>query len=319
MAVTAHVEDFPAFFARMTREPVYVILGVQGSGTNLLGKLLTRLSGFSVLQDYSLVVRAGARLRPDDGDDAIERQFRHLCAEIDPPGWKRKLKKCLVHRSEALEGMEDAFAGARPRTPAELVRFVYAYRAYRTGLSTMAIKSDDLWEQMDALDRLIPNRRIILLTRDFRDNVMSMCGKNFGPIEPVVAAHYVKSRFAHYEAEYRRADASGFHVRYEDILSAPGPTLQALCAHFALPVLIDPAGFASEFREGKVRRWASLTRRDLAWCESVLGDELDRYGYGRETRGEPPPGPVNWYGAVARDIARRVPQKIGHFAKQLRA
>lgn len=49
---------FKEFFEAARERPVYVVLGVQGSGTNLLSRLLVRIFGFSVLQDRSMVFRA---------------------------------------------------------------------------------------------------------------------------------------------------------------------------------------------------------------------------------------------------------------------
>jgi len=47
-------------YQTLTRnEPVYVILGVQGSGTNLLARIMNRVFGFSVVRDRALVFNAG--------------------------------------------------------------------------------------------------------------------------------------------------------------------------------------------------------------------------------------------------------------------
>jgi hypothetical protein len=45
----------------------------------------------------------------------------------------------------------------------------------------MAIKSDDLWETIGHIDMVLPNRRIVLLTRDFRDNLLSITKKDSDP------------------------------------------------------------------------------------------------------------------------------------------
>jgi hypothetical protein len=68
----------------------------------------------------------------------------------------------------------------------------------------MAIKSDDLWETIDRIDAVLPNRRTIFLTRDFRDNLLSVAGSDFGPIDPLHAARYVKHQVSVYEREYAR-------------------------------------------------------------------------------------------------------------------
>jgi hypothetical protein len=137
---------------------------------------------------------------------------------------------------------------------------------------------------MDALDRVLPNRRVVLLTRDFRDNVMSVVGKSFGPRMPAVAAEYVHSRFVHYEREYRRR--GGAHVRFEDLVAAPVPAIEAL-------------------------------GREIAWCESILRRELLEYGYGLETSGSRRPTAWDRTGMRGADAALRVPQKLRRLGRRL--
>jgi hypothetical protein len=311
--------SFSEFFMRMKKEPIYVILGVQGSGTNLLRSLLVRAFNFSFVQDQSLVYNAALSLGQAPPAAAVRQQFDGLYERLFPSALTRKTSRRIKSNS-SYEGIDQHFDPELVRSGADLAHFVYAYGAYTRGTTLMAIKSDDLWETIAGIDTVLPNRRIILLTRDFRDNLLSITQKDFGPIDPLVAARYVKQRFAHYDAEYRRTNsAERLHVRYEELLDAP----DAFVARFRQQFLSGTAQPPPPVDQGRIRRnnkrkWASLSRRQLALCEAILRDELNEYGYGTECEPVPPPGTAAWLLAGGRDAVKRVPQKLGGVAKRLR-
>ena len=311
--------SFPEFFEIARREPIYVVLGVQGSGTNLLRRILLGSFNFSFVQDQSIVFNAAAKLGSAPGADAVQRQFDFVRSRVFPTTLTRKTQR-LVRGNASFEGIDRYFEPAAIQSGAEFAQFVYAYGAFSRGTYLMAIKSDDLWEHIDEIDAVLPNRRIILLTRDFRDNLLSITRKDFGPVEPLVAAQYVKERFAYYDAEFRRTPPEHrYHVRYEDLLEAPEAFLAGFRKHFGLegddqsPGIVDK----SRIRRHNVKKWAGLDRRELAHCEAILGDQLRAYGYLPEC--DPlVPGPSAWLLARSRDTVKRIPQKLGSVATRLR-
>jgi hypothetical protein len=302
---------FETFLAGMKDQPVYVILGVQGSGTNLLRSILTKAFNFSVVQDQSLIYNAAMRLGATPSAAAIQGEFDALYSRMLPSALGKTGRR--IKTNGAFEGIDTHFDPRAITLGADLARFIYAYSAFSRGSTLMAIKSDDLWETISHIDTVLPNRRIILLTRDFRDNLLSITNKNFGPIEPLIAAHYVKERFSYYEAEYRRTpEDRRLHVRYEEMLESPDEFVARFGSHFRVgvqgqgPAPVDK----SRIRRHNVRKWAGLSARQLAHCEAVLWDELRAYGYESE-RGRPtPPGAAAWMVARMKDAVRRVPQKI---------
>ena len=178
---------FLDFYEASRDLPVYVLLGVQGSGTNLLRRFLVSAFNFSVLQDHALIFGIASRLGRSAAPNEVANQFAALKAEMFPSRMSQKFRtpKVKPRVSEPFRNVDAVFDPSLIRSSADFARFFYAYRAFSLGTSLMAIKSDDLWEYIDAIDDVIPNRHVILLTRDFRDNLLSVAGKNFGPIEPV--------------------------------------------------------------------------------------------------------------------------------------
>ena len=304
----------------MADTPVFVILGVQGSGTNLLSRVLVRGFDFSLIEDGSVIFHAAAKLGDSPAPADIRRAYNVVRSRLFPSPLARKTKR-LVKAKANFEGIDSHFEAAQIESGAGLARFVYDYGAYQLGTSRIAIKSDDLWEHIDRIDHVLPKRRIILLTRDFRDNLLSIASKDFGPIDPLSAARYVKRQFAFYEAEYLRTPvAYRCHVRYEDILDSPHAVARRLSDHFGLPLVSGwhTALDAICIRPGTRNKWESLGTRRLGQLEAFLSTELRRYGY-RAACGETEiPGRAEWIIATASDTVRRIGQKSLRVVSRLR-
>jgi hypothetical protein len=302
---------FSTFARRVADEPVFVVLGVQGSGTNLLSRILERAFHFSLIEDGSVIFKAAAGLGTDPPPARVRRAFSLITSRLVPTPLVRKTRR-LIKANADYDGIERHLDVTAIRSGADLARLVYAYGAFRLGTTRMAIKSDDIWEDIEHIAGILPNRRIILLTRDFRDNLLSVSRKDFGPIEPLNAAWYVKKQFACYEAEYRRTPpAHRFHVRYEDLLESPLSVVHQLWQHFDLPLAVggERAVQALNIRRGNVRKWSAIGKRTLAHVEAVLRDELTMYGYAPEV--------AVWVMTTASDTVKRLGQKGKRLVKRL--
>jgi len=312
--------SFAAFLAHGKQDPVYVVLGVQGSGTNLLRSILGTAFNFSFVQDQSIVYNAALELGADPSAAMVRRQFEFIRSRLFASALTRKMRR-RIKSNASYEGIEAHFDPSQIACGADLARFIYAYGAFTRGTTLMAIKSDDLWQRIDRIDSVLPNRRIVLLTRDFRDNLLSITKKEFGPVDPVVAARYVKTRFNRYEAEYRRTPpAHRLHVRYEELLEDPDGFVARFAQHFGTqpPDRTPPSVDRTRIRSNNMRKWKSLGPRDLACCEGILEHELQTYGYGLASAQPVAPGRAAWLLARARDTVKRVPQKLRNLVNRVR-
>jgi len=303
---------FREYFEASMNDPIYVILGVQGSGTNLLARLLTRLFGFSIMRDRASVFNAAGRLGPAPSPRDVEREIARFRKLVRPSRLRRMTSKYAIRNREPLEGIFSELVPSAVNSGADFARLIYAYRAYSLGASHAGIKSDDLWENIHLIDHVIPNRRVILLTRDFRDNLVSISGKRFGPIEPLRAAHYVKNQIGIYAREFRRAGESGHHITFEALLNDTRQFAEDLARHFSLKPIVDldSAIPALQFRPNKIGKWKALSQRELSLCEGVLHAELIEFGYQPTTPAPVLPSAVDMAVATARDTFKRLPQKL---------
>ena len=309
---------FTDYLEQIRDEPVYVIVGVQGSGTNFLGRILKRFYNFSLLRDRSAVFHAAARLGAEPRREEIEREIRRFTERAFPSPLRRKVGRVLADYA-AFPGIVSELRPERIRTGADFARIIHAYRAYSLGTTRMAVKSDDLWEGIDVIDAVLPNRRLLLITRDFRDNLLSVAGKEFGPVEPLCAAQYVKKQIARYAAEYRRTGDRAFHVKFETLVSSPELFLQEFTDHFGLSTVADPGTAAQQLRirPNKTQKWRNLSAQQLVWCEGLLREELLEFGYVPVSSPAVLPGRRALLSARARDVLKRIPQKVRHVAKRL--
>jgi hypothetical protein len=311
--------SFAAFRARMRSEPIYVILGVQGSGTNLLRSILDPVFNVSVVQDQSIVFNTAHRLGKTPSTDAVQREFNAMLPRLVPTALARKTLR-RIKTNGSFEGIDAHFDASTIASGTDLAYFVYAYSAYSRNSSLMAIKSDDIWETIAHIDDVLPNRRIVLLTRDFRDNLLSITNKDFGPADPLIAARYVKERFAWYDREYKRTPApQRIHVRYEDLLEDPDAFAARFRGHFGIGrdgEAVPPVN-TGRIRSGNVKKWSRLPTSTLVKCEAILANELAEYGYARACPPGAEPNSWEWMAASLSDTVRRVPQKVRSTIRRL--
>ena len=313
-ASTRHGQNlsFREYFETVRERPVYVVLGVQGSGTNLLGRILIRTFNFSLLRDRSMVFNAAVRLGTNPAAADIAREIGRFRTLVAPSKFDGVLGRKFIKQSEPFDGIFAELTPSAIRNGADFLRLIYAYRAYSLRMRDMAIKSDDIWEHINEIDTVLPNRRVILLTRDFRDNLMSIGGKHFGPIEPICAAQYVKQQFKLYDAEYRRSGVNGFHVKFETLVETPRRFIDDFARHYGLTPAVDPEAVLRTFhiRPNKIAKWKRLDAQDLAWCEGLLEGELRAYGYSPQTSAPVAPSKSVLFAAHVRDAFKRIPQKL---------
>lgn len=311
--------SFTAFRNRTAHQPIYVVIGVQGSGTNLLSRLLEQMFNFSLIEDGSVIFNVAARLGDTPSSSEIDRAYGTIRSRLFPSTLVRKTRR-LIKSNTSFDDIDAQFATLPIASGADLARLVYAYGAFRHGTDLMAIKSDDLWETIDRIDAVLPNRRTIFLTRDFRDNLLSVASKDFGPIDLLHAARYVKHQVSVYEREYARTPASHrFHLRYEDLLEAPATVARRMSAHFDLPMAptVDARLRTLKIRTGNTQKWRRLSAKRLAQVEAVLCRELQTYGYPLASATCESPRPADWMMATAADVVQRIGQKGRKIARRL--
>lgn len=304
---------FPAYFEATRNEPTYVILGSQGSGTNLLSRMLRAVFGFSVVLDRSLVYNAAANVLRQPTEKTIQREMQRVCHSLFPgPLRKRLIQKHYFHQAANYEGLEQHLGSVTIRSADEFARFFYAFHGFVASARHVAIKSDDIWEQIELLPQLIPRHRIILLVRDPRDNALSIMNKPFGPCEIYAASEYVQKRLRVYR-DVAEADPQGaIVIKYEELLNCPMDVARELTRFLGVEAAPDLEHQVEglNIRRANHDKWKKLPVADLNACEAVLGDDCRHFGYQTGVDTPPGVGPLERARRRSHDFALRIPQKL---------
>ncbi|HEX6986720.1 MAG TPA: sulfotransferase [Planctomycetaceae bacterium] len=313
-AVRTQPEFRDEFLASKSRD-VFFILGVQGSGTNLTAQLLRSVFGFSTVLDGSLIFRSAVRVHARPRREVVVREFRRVHRHLFPgPVRRRFTLRHYHHRNAGFRGIEEHFDPALIESGSDFARFFYTYHAWRIGTDRQAVKSDDLWQLLDHLGPMFPNRKLIHLVRDPRDNALSVTRKNFGPRDLFVAAKFVARQLDAYRREAARQPEGCVTVTYESLLAEPWVFITEFSERFGFSVPPDAAQAVDSLgiRQDNSRKWERLPKRDLTACEAVLERDLRDFGYGLSQPQVRAVGRAEAAGRHLRDWALRVPQKAEH-------
>ena len=305
---------FDSFYEQIKDQPTFIVLGAQGSGTNLLSRILTRALNFSVTKDRSLIFNAAANVCHDRTKERAVKEAKRVVSSLFPgPIRKRLLPRRYFNQNQNYIGIEEHLSKAFAGSPSEFANFFYSYHAFVIAKLHKAIKSDDIWENINLLPEIIPNYRVLLLVRDPRDNAISITNKNFGPCEIYHASRFVRQRMDAYIGLADRAPERAMSVKYEDLLSDPIACVKRFEGFVGAQITPDVEKQIEELniKRDNHQKWKKLPREDLAASEAVFADLLDRFDYERGTTGEWDPSNLSRVQRVIKDKMLRVPQKIG--------
>ncbi|MCO8122499.1 sulfotransferase [Stieleria sp. TO1_6] len=303
---------FVDYFQDMKSEPKYVILGCQGSGTNLVSRLLQQTLEFSVVHDRSLIFNAAVGLMRDQ--ESLGLQYAKIRKRIFPGKLRRRfMLKRHYRQAKHFQGLPSTIDSDLVKTPEDFANYLYAYHGYTTNAMHLGLKSDDLWESVEHIDVVIPNRRYLLLVRDPRDNAISITNKDFGPRNLYAASQYVQKRMSLYQAEVdRRTDIEAITIKYEDLLNEPQRQMETIAQEWRLNLCDDYIHRVEGLgiRKHNQSKWKKLSSEDLGVCESVLGEQIEKYDYPRSEQAKVELNKIHRIYYTASDVALRIPQRV---------
>lgn len=311
------VNDRPGFAAAwqsLRCEPTYVILGVQGSGTNLLCRILQDVFDISVTRDRSLICAAGVRVAGREDPGSISREMQRVWRSVFPnPLRRRFLARAYYHQAENYLGVEEAIGRIEIGSAADFTNFWYSYHAFRNGARRKGVKSDDIWRYVEQFDTVIPERRYIRLLRDPRDNALSIASKDWGPCNVLCAAQFVKHQARIYDKETTSHPEVSLVARYEDLLSSPELFIHRFAEQFDVALCDDWKDRLVKIgiRPGNRKKWERLSPDTLRFLEQRLQNLLEAHGYGVAASPGSQPGVWRKMSWLFDDTLRRVPQKAG--------
>lgn len=158
----------------------------------------------------------------------------------------------------------------------------------------------------DRIHELFPESKIIHITRDYRDNYMSLINVNFEvPIVPIVIYRW---KFALKKMWKLKAEHPGliYSIRYEDLVAEPEKQTRLLCGFLGIDFDPSVLGFYEKKEEAqaqyagnqdlskihkslfnpisteKVDKWKQeMTERQIRIADLVMGKTAEKAGYKR--------------------------------------
>ncbi len=294
-------------------KPTYVVLGVQGSGTNLVSRILARVFGVSIVRDRSLILGTAASLVGKTSAADYDRAWNKIYDCLFPgPIRKRLLSRQWYHQASEYRGIENHRQAVELKTPAEFADFFYSYHAFVAGRVDRGFKSDDCWQHLGAMPDVIPNRKTVLVVRDPRDNANSIMFKDFGPRTAFAASRFVNRQLDLYLAETDSRPSDSLVVKYETLLSRPTDFVADFAELSGIEVPPDAEQKLDELdiRVTNFDKWKKWNHRDIAVSESILHDKIERLGYDLQNHQVMPITPSIAATQQVIDVMKRIPQRI---------
>ena len=245
------------------------------------------------------LVRILAENRGRYGDLSADGPWRELCSDA------AEILATKVGRWQREWTAADLQRAVPRRSLAAPLRTVFAAEAKSAGKAHLFIKENHLHRSLPLVQRAFPGARIVAMVRDPRDMALSWQQSDVLRGGVVRAARVWRAdQDALLQVLNCLVRGRDIHLlRYEDLVSAPGPTLDAACAFVGLPP--DPAmldfhredgatvqASSSEawrnldrpLMSGNFHKWRDgLTPDQLTWVEAVCSGAMEAFGYRPET------------------------------------
>ena len=302
--------------ANTSQAPVFIV-GNDRSGTTMLRLILDRSPALSMPTE-SMIVEDFAPVRKQSGslaDHAAATQFlstvwnhpkvAHWGLPEQPPEMPRGLSHIDAYR----------FALSAP----------YKAYAHVHGKTGWGDKTPSYINLIDEIMAVWPNAQIVNIVRDGRDVSLSLRSMPFGGNNTWAMARDWARGIELGEAAALAYPGQVHRIRYEDLVSNPGPAIEQLCAAIGLEYeqqMLDihetpehkvVSGQEDWFEQvwnginqGSVGKWRrKMDQRQLVLFESIAGEQLDLLGYERATQDPSPASSAATAGYRVQNVAMR--------------
>jgi hypothetical protein len=241
------------------------VVGVQHSGTTLLGSMLNAHPELSTLPETHFIPAVLAL--HSHGDD-LRREFfavvtgAHSWPDLRVPSEVFQRALFEIRRFDLASGL----------------RCFYRLCANRFGKIRWGDETPSYTNYLRVIHEVLPEARFIHVIRDARDVALSSRDHWFGSVADLEgeASNWVwQIREARYQAQAVR---QYLEIRYEDLIADPQLVLQGVCRF--LELRYDPVMESSHPEPSRIGRWRTeMSGEERRRFEAVAGDMLRDLGY----------------------------------------
>jgi hypothetical protein len=275
-------------------QPPFFIVGAQRSGTTMLRLMLNEHSRLCVPFE-SVFVPAFFRREQEYGDLSDPEVVARMLDDIVADHWVRI--GGLVPDPQRVLDQE-------PRSYSALVNAIFMAYARLQGKERWGDKTPGYVTDLDLLNELWPDCRVVHLVRDGRDVALSLAGVSWGSSNLVRTAASWRWKTVLGRKMGAMMGGRYFEVCFEDLVQEPDRTLRRICEflgeHYE-PRMLDYIASGHAAMPEQSLKWhrSSISSPDqsraLEWqrrmslpdqivFDEVAGDALDLFGYTRVQR-----------------------------------
>lgn len=296
MIMTSNLEQIPFFF----------IIGRPRSGTTLLRSIFDAHPNVVLPFESPVILNLYKKYKKHRqwDDAAVDELYADLEKQPYFERW-RVDKEDLRQRIMSYQG-EISFQ--------VLVRLIYL------GYQSVFDKGEVKWFgdknpvysfYADRLYRMFPDAKFIHITRDYRDNLVSLKQVTFeAPIPALIAYRWVRANKL-MDKIIRKAPKQVYRLRYEDLAASPEVKTKEICNFLGIEFFPEQLEYrkklegakerAAEYQirnhqslmkpvnTGRIAIWkGALTPEEVKVMDMVAGRNADEHGYEREYKGAYP-------------------------------
>ena len=317
-------------------KPFFFILGRPRSGTTLLASLFDAHPNVALPFECPLIINTYRKYgrTKNWSKQQLESFFEDIVTQRKFDSWrvdKEKLRKALL-ASEGTNNFE------------HLIKIVYQhFNSFFPKEKTLVFgdKNPVYSIYPQELAQLFPTAKFIHLSRDYRDNILSIQKVDFeAPITSLLAYRWRFASRQMLKAQQKYSDRF-YHIKYEDLVSDPAVEMKKMCEFLNLPykqsvlefhkmkddlfenfdkehILRYHSSLMRPITNDKIYAWRNtMPKKDVKMADRVVGDMAHKVGYEREftSKSIPSLGQMVWvnYGRVAyflRFVVDRLPHRL---------
>lgn len=286
------------------KKPPFFIVGCERSGTTLLMVYLDSHPELAVPPESHIFHRFH-RFLPGFGDLKEAKYLRRFVKELLADVWIERWGLSLTVDDFLRTLEEPSFRGC-------VVNLFNCY-AQQKGKPYWGEKTPVHVMHIPKILKCFSDAKFIHVVRDGRDTVQSLKNVWFGPETPLALARHWQGRIHAFDRAKEILPESQYHeVKYEDFLQNPNDEFQKITAFLDVAPLevrekipetdlqkffsrpggdhIKLKGNIKKSKIGVYKDFFNL--REIGIIESVVGEELRKYGYGLETNADTVPTAV---------------------------
>jgi hypothetical protein len=282
--------------------PMFFIIGRPRSGTTMLRLLFEAHPHVTIPPESPFILSLYKKYgRITDWNDSMIEEY---CDDVYK---QRYFDKWLIPKDELLKHLMESAGENTYQNIAKKTCLAYKSVYDKQEIRLIGDKNPGYSLYISRIHKIFPEAKIIHITRDYRDNYLSLINVNFEvPIVPLVIYRW---KFALHEAWKLKKKHPGlmYSIKYEDLAADPEKHFRELCRF--MDIEYDPSVMSFHEKKTEVEKaytgsteigiihkslmnpistqrmnlWKTqMSRRDIRIADLVAGKSADKAGYQRE-------------------------------------